>query len=359
MATLPEPVHDTSLDVADATGHKGVAVGILSIHAKHRAWRCRYVRIREDAKATNMPKGPFTFSQIHIDVARNSTDDFNPFHDPLRWKRINGNPFGSPIALGFQLEFFASDHVVQYRRSELSPAPASLAFRNFEFTFAGALCANEDFEIDVRKTVDKIAQGGGLSNRVVLRKADGKPVLIGTQSETAGPRFSVVQDLGDFPALSDLPDRSVVPGTTLFLKRKFLNTSNAKNFALGALCRQHDYIDELDERVFFAPLFTASMISCALLEHGRAHQHDFEAEPMVYTSHQISVDMRLQKRLCSNDRLHLLIQQPEPWEPHKGLGKICVPQQQYRCLGVIGDDGILFQAKVQLAPLQAFFADGQ
>ena len=55
-----------------------------------------------------MPGGPLVFSQAHIDVARNSTDDFNPFHDPLRWQRIEGNPFGSPIALGFQLEFFAT-----------------------------------------------------------------------------------------------------------------------------------------------------------------------------------------------------------------------------------------------------------
>jgi hypothetical protein len=298
-----------------------------------------------------------TFDQIHIDVARNSTDDFNPFHDPLRWRNINGNPFGSPIALGFQIEFLASDQVGRRRATDGLVPSASLAYRNFEFNFAGALCAGEDFGIDVRKTVDRTARGGGLSNRVVVRKTGGGPVLIGTQSDTRDPRFPAERDIADLPALSGLPDRSTVADTGLFLKRKFMNTSNAKNFAVGALCRQHDYIDELDERVFFAPLFTASLISCALLERGWAHQHDFEAEPMVYTSHQISVDMDLQHRLRSNDRLHLLVDPPEPVAPSKGLGKACVEQLEYRCLGVIGDDGVLFNARVQLAPLQAFLGD--
>jgi hypothetical protein len=44
------------------------------------------------------------FQQIHIDVARNATDDFNPFHDKNRWQNITDNPFVGPIALGFQLE---------------------------------------------------------------------------------------------------------------------------------------------------------------------------------------------------------------------------------------------------------------
>jgi hypothetical protein len=209
------------------------------------------------------------FDQVHIDVARNSTDDFNPFHDPVRWHRISGNPFGAPIVLGFQLEFLASDRITRYRAEEGVALP-SLRYRNFEFAFADALTGGEPFSVDVRKTVDKVADGGGLSNRVVLRKANGKPFLIGTQSETAQPRFELGQNPGDLPALSELPDRREVPGTQWFLKRKFLTTSNAKNFALGALCRQQDYIDELDERVFFAPLFTASLLSCALLERGLA-----------------------------------------------------------------------------------------
>lgn len=304
-----------------------------------------------------MSQGFLRFDQIHIDVARNSTDDFNPFHDPLRWKNISGNPFGSPIALGFQLEFLASDRVARQRVAEGHLPMAQLVYRNFEFSFAGALRAGEAFQIDVKKTVDKIGRGDGLSNRVVVRKADRSPVLIGTQSDTPSPRVSAERGPGDGPPLSDLPDRWIAPDTGVFLKRKFLNTSNAKNFALGTLCRQHDYIDELDERVFFAPLFTASLISCALLERGWAHQHDFEAEPMVYTSHQISVDMDLQQGLRSNDKLHILVEPPEQLAPGKGLGKANVQQQRYRCQGVVGDDRPLFQASVQLAPLQAFLPE--
>jgi hypothetical protein len=301
-----------------------------------------------------MSQEQMSFHQIHIDIARNSTDDFNPFHDPLRWHRISANPFAAPIVLGFQLEFFASDRVKQRREADGQALDAALAYRNFEFGFADALRADEGFSVDVRKTVDKTALGGGLSNRVVLRKTDGKPFLMGTQSETTQPRCEVGPSLDRLPALSGLADRAVVPGSRLFLKRKFLTTSNAKNFAIGALCRPQDYIDELDERVFFAPLFTASLLSCALLERGRAHGHDFEVEPMVYTSHQLSVDMRLQRQLRSNDRLHLLVGDPECLAPTKGLGKARVEQQQFACLGVVGDDRLLFQARVQLAPLQAF-----
>ena len=49
------------------------------------------------------PQG-FIFEQIHIDAARNSSDDFNLFHDKNKWQRIRDNPFGGPIVLGFQLE---------------------------------------------------------------------------------------------------------------------------------------------------------------------------------------------------------------------------------------------------------------
>ena len=59
----------------------------------------------------SVPQGPYCFEQLHIDVARNTTDDFNPFHDPKRWQRIRNNPFGSTIVLGFQTEFLVSDLV--------------------------------------------------------------------------------------------------------------------------------------------------------------------------------------------------------------------------------------------------------
>ena len=57
----------------------------------------------------------YIFNNIHIDVARNSTDDFNLFHDKLKWSEIEGNPFGGPIVLGFQLLGFIAENFCKYR----------------------------------------------------------------------------------------------------------------------------------------------------------------------------------------------------------------------------------------------------
>ena len=99
----------------------------------------------------------YRFEQLHIDVARNTTDDFNPFHDPQRWERIRGNPFGSTIALGFQTEFLIS-HLIRLQRQRSGEAERierfALHFSNYEFMFAGALKPGEDFRVDIRKTID-------------------------------------------------------------------------------------------------------------------------------------------------------------------------------------------------------------
>lgn len=303
-----------------------------------------------------MGREPYVFDQLHIDIARNSTDDFNPFHDPVRFSRIAGNPFDAPIALGFQLEFLAADRVLRHRATEQATRDEMPPYSNYEFNFPGAIRAGEAFDIDVRRTVDKRASGGGLSNRVVVRKSDGSPVLIGTQSRTATPRVDVDLDLAALPDPRDIPDRSFLPASGLYLKRKFLTTSNAKNFALGALCRQQDYIDELAEQIHFGPLFTASLLSCALLERGRAQGHDFEAAPMVYTNHQLSVHMPLQERLRSNDALHFLVAPPERIEQSGGLGRACVEQQLFRCAALLDDGSVLLRARVQLAALDALLA---
>ena len=80
--------------------------------------------------------------QIHIDVVRNATDDFNPFHDPQRWQNIEKNPFGGPIALGFQLVALALDKLSSYRREHGEEHIADenrLHFSNYQFTFASAV----------------------------------------------------------------------------------------------------------------------------------------------------------------------------------------------------------------------------
>ena len=41
----------------------------------------------------------FVFEQIHLDIARNATDDFNLFHDKKKWQTVRNNPFNGPILL--------------------------------------------------------------------------------------------------------------------------------------------------------------------------------------------------------------------------------------------------------------------
>jgi len=64
----------------------------------------------------NTPNSPDIFNQIHIDVARNATDDFNLFHDSKKWSHINNNPFNGTIVLGFQLESLIEHKVLLYRQ---------------------------------------------------------------------------------------------------------------------------------------------------------------------------------------------------------------------------------------------------
>jgi hypothetical protein len=297
--------------------------------------------------------GRYCFQQLHIDVARNTTDDFNPFHDPARWRAIRGNPFGSTIVLGFQTAFLVSDLIERRHRVGLGITAGTdhgLNFSNYEFRFVGALRPAEHFDVELRNTVDKIASNGGLSTRAVLRKDDNTPVLMGVQSESAAPRFLKDVDLSNLPDLSRQPDRTLIHGGRFFLKRKFLTTSNGKNFVLAGLGRQQDYFDELADYVFFPPMFTAALSSCALLEKAWQQGYDFHLNPVVYSHHEISVDRRLQSTLRSNEPLHLLVEGPleENPTPHTDPNALA---QRYRVFGVIRENAILFSALFRLARL--------
>ena len=96
-----------------------------------------------------------------------------------------GNPFGSPIALGFQMEFLAADRVagIGARMPRIHDRRTCTAFQHLLFHFADALRVGEAFSVTVKEHHRQVGQGGGLSNRIVLRKAAGDLVLMGTQSE--------------------------------------------------------------------------------------------------------------------------------------------------------------------------------
>ncbi len=297
------------------------------------------------------------FQQIHIDAARNSTDDFNPFHTPQKYFRIQGNPYHGTIVLGFQLECLIEYQVEQLRDRE-NEMPFirdhGLHFSNYQLTFANALLPGEPFQVEVKPTLAK-TDPPSLSNRVVIRKQDAA-VMLGHKKETAEPLY--LPDYGPemFPDLRALPDRAYLPGSDYFLKRKFMSTANAKNFVVGSLGDQAYYFDELEERVHFPDMFPAALISCALLEKAMHEKHDFMKNPMVYVSHNISVDRRLAGALRSDDTLHLLVQGPERIDGEKGLGKSELTRLLYRCFGIVNDGDILYRAEVLMAPLESIAA---
>ncbi len=304
--------------------------------------------------------GAYCFQQIHIDAARNSTDDFNPFHEPRKCARIRGNPYAGPIVLGFQLEQLV-EHAIDLHRDAHDEqrfiADHALHFSNYQLTFSNALLPDEAFDVEIRPTLAR-TEPPSLTNRVIVRKNAGI-VLIGHKRETVQPLFLAERTFDDLDDLRGAEDRAWLPGTSFFMKRKYLNTGNAKNFAAGSLCDQGYYFDELENRVRFPEMFATSLLSCALLEKAMQEGHDFMTDPMVYMGHDISIDRRVATGVRSNDVLHMLVEGPLANAEAGGLGKAAVSSVVFRCFGFIGGARNLYRAEVRMAPLAAIAHVGQ
>ena len=95
-------------------------------------------------------------------------------------------------------------------------------------------------------------------------------------------------------------------------------------------------------------MYPAGLISCALLERDRHNQHDFENEPMAYTSHNISMDHKLVQALRSNDVRHLLVDEPTTLNTAKGAR-----HQLHHCFGLRHTGAILFRAEISMMPFAA------
>ena len=249
------------------------------------------------------------YTPLHIDVARYASDDFNPFHDKHRWQQIAGNPFGAPIALGFQLSAFCVEAVLDgWRRDGLVPDEhryCTLQIRYIDAARAGDLLA-----VEVKPALPDRA-GDGHASRFVLRR-NRHVAALGSLRINARPLPAMADagagdDLAFAVLLDGLPDRCLTPDAAWFLKRKFMLTSNAKNFLAAAGLDAFRYFDELADRVRFPALYPASLISSALLERGLHQGHDFIRQPMVYSHHQITTDCAVLARLRSNDRLNLVV----------------------------------------------------
>lgn len=295
----------------------------------------------------------FTFEQIHIEVARNASDDFNLFHDKHKWLQVTHNPFKGPIVLGFQLNTLIEYQMRLYREAHHEDriiADNQLRFSNYQIIFVNALRPRQEMSLDIKKTLIATIPELTLTNRIAI-KSQGKTILLGYKKETKTPLFLADTDLSGLPDLNAVADKTLVPGTEFFLKRKWMNNGNVKNFLSGSLAEQSDYFDELMHIAHYPEVFPCSLTSGALLEKAQLENHDFKRNPMVYTSHDISIDREQLAKLKNNDKLHILVKQL-PESPDNTLNHTNVMLRTYECFGILEHREILFRIKLNLVPLE-------
>lgn len=296
----------------------------------------------------------FVFDQIHIEAARNASDDFNLFHDKHKWLRIINNPFKGPIALGFQLNGLIEYQIGLYRKFNRENdiiEDNQLRYSNYQITFVNAVKPGRLINLQIKKTLVKTNPELTLGNRISI-KSDGKTLLLGYKREARTPLFLAETEFDHLPDLNDLDDCGIVPGTGFFLKRKYLHNGNAKNFLSGSLAEQSDFFDEWSEKASYPEIFPCSLISGALLQSAQMEGYDFVKNPLVYTAHYISVDRRYVRKLKNHDTLHILIDKlPQPQTGHPD--DTSVQQRVYDCFGLVENNKILFRAKMFLTPLGA------
>ena len=297
-------------------------------------------------KGLSMSVEAFTLSQMHIEAARNSTDDFNLFHDKFRWNTIKSNPFGSPIALGFQLECFLEHQINQYRENsnEITYIKQhDLNFSSYEISFIGVVKSGDTLSTVIKKSkIEDTTDNHILSNRIVL-KSNNKLVMMGYKRDSQNPVICQFDNLPDLTGINEHPDRCMYKNTEFFIKRKFMIVGNAKNFLTSSFAEQSNYIDEFIDKVTFPEIFPISLLSSALLERAQYTDYDLLNNPLVYTSHKLSIDKRLLLQLKSNDKIHILVDKAKADdETHKLV---------HQCFGIIEGGQVLFTAEIELIPL--------
>ena len=300
-----------------------------------------------------MKEQPFSFDQIHIEVARNASDDFNLFHDKHKWLQITHNPFKGPIVLGFQLNTLIEYQMRLYREAHHENKIVeenNLRFSNYQITFVNAVRPRTPIYLDIKKTLIKTIPTLTLGNRIVM-KSDDKTVLLGFKKETQVPLFLADAEFDGLPDLNKIQDRTTIPGTDYFLKRKYMNNGSVKNFLSGSLAEQSDYFDELTHIANYPEIFPCSLASGALLEKAQLENHDFKLNPMVYTSHEISVDRQHVGQLKNNDKLHILVRQLSE-SSENTLNQTNILLRTYHCYGLLQNNSVLFRMTMNLVPLE-------
>ncbi|MEQ1638694.1 MAG: hypothetical protein ABL903_18695 [Methylococcales bacterium] len=295
----------------------------------------------------------FIFDQIHIEVARNASDDFNLFHDKHKWLQITHNPFKGPIVLGYQLNTLIEHQIQLYREAHHENQIISennLRFSNYQITFVNAVRPQIPIYLDIKKTLITTIPNLTLGNRITI-KADSKTVLLGFKKETPAPLFLADTKFDSLPDINEIADCTLIPGTGYFLKRKYLHNGSVKNFLSGSLAEPSDYFDELTRIAKYPEIFPCSLTSGALLEKAQIENHDFKLNPMVYTSHNISVDRHYLSQLKNNDMLHILVKQL-PESVKNTLNHTNIMLRTYQCYGLLKNKGVLFRMTMNLVPLK-------
>jgi len=298
----------------------------------------------------------YIISQMHIEAARNSTDDFNLFHDKNRWQKIKNNPFNGAIALGFQLGCFVEDQVNQSPKNyhqqlhntenqKVSMKP--LNFSQYEFTFAGSVKPDDNIELIVRDgRLSNISGAECFSNRIAL-KANGKTVLLGYKRLTSEHIVTGICPLPDFSKIINSKDRSFIGSEQYFVKRKYMIVGNAKNFLTSSFAEQSEYIDEFINKVSFPEMYPLSLLSSALLERAQAIGQDLIKDPMIYLSHKLSIDKNVLKHLKSNNSINIVV------GPARKSDDESSEYVTHNCTCILPTHEILFHAEIQLAPLSS------
>lgn len=298
----------------------------------------------------------YTITQMHIEAARNSTDDFNLFHDKNRWHKIQNNPFQGTIALGFQLGCFIEDQVNKSAKNYTNQLATSekpqvstqpLNFSQYELSFAGSVKTGDTIKLIVRD--GRLSTVSGIecfSNRISL-KANGKTVLLGYKREASNHLIKGITNLPNFDDIINTKDRTFITPEKYFLKRKFMIVGNAKNFLTSSFAEQSEYIDEFDDKVSFPQMYPLSLLSSALLERAQAVGQDLIKAPMIYLSHKLSIDKNVLKTLKSNHSLNILVGPPIKSDDTDSA------YETHQCTCVLSTKEILFHAEIQLAPLSS------
>ncbi|MBM4207238.1 MAG: hypothetical protein FJ190_04180 [Gammaproteobacteria bacterium] len=300
-----------------------------------------------------MSTTPYIFEQLHIEVARNASDDFNLFHDKHKWLQITHNPFKGPIVLGFQLNTLIEYQMRLYREAHHENKVIkenNLWYSNYQITFVNAVRPRVPVYLEIKKTLINTMPSLTLTNRIAM-KANGKTVLLGYKKETQQPLFLADTRLDELPDLNELPDCSTVPGTDFFLKRKYLHNGLVKNFLSGSFAEQSDYFDELLHVANYPEIFPCSLASGALLEKAQLENHNFKLNPMVYTSHNLSIDRRQVSKLKNNDVLHILVHQL-PESSDNTLNQTDIKLRTYYCYGLLNNGEVLYRIILNLVPLE-------